>query len=106
MKGRTKKERRAIGKLVRWIRKKMKRGFDQFRYDKRMNCVLAFKTSEMPKVGQLVQTPIIREHDDAFMAFQTMMYANAFISERDKGLFVMQVINNIDQIYTLDVDNK
>lgn len=99
MKGRTKKERRVIGKLVRWIRKKMKRGFDQFRYDKRMNCVLAFKSSEMPKVGQLVQTPIIREHDDAVMAFQTMMYAHGMEC-------AIPVISNIDQIYTLYGNNE
>lgn len=106
MKGRTKKERRAIGKLVRWLRKMQRKGLDEFRYDKHNGRVIAFQSSELQKVGQLMPTQYMKENDDAVMAFQTMMYANAFISERDKGLCAMPVINNVEQIYTLDVDKE
>lgn len=106
MKGRTKKERRAIGKLVRWLRKMQRKGLDEFRYDKHNGRVIAFQSSELQKVGQLMPTQYMKENDDAVMAFQTMMYANAFISERDKGLCAMPVINNVDQIYTLEADDK
>ncbi|MBR1527050.1 MAG: hypothetical protein IJ640_10415 [Prevotella sp.] len=106
MKGRTKKERRAIGKLVRWLRKMQRKGLDEFRYDKHNGRVIAFQSSELQKVGQLMPTRYMKENDDTVMAFQTMMYANAFISERDKGLCVMPVINNVEQIYTLDVDKE
>ncbi len=106
MKGRTRKERRAIGKLVRWLRKMQRKGLDEFRYDKHNGRVIAFQSSELQKVGQLMPTQYMKENDDTAMAFQTMMYANAFISERDKGLCAMPVINNVDQIYTLEADDK
>lgn len=105
MKGRTKKERRAIGKLVRWIRKQKKREFDRFFLDDVFGNVIAVKSSEVDNVGRLMPTPIEREHDDFVMAFHTMMYANAVISESKGKAYALPVINNVDQIYTLHGNN-
>lgn len=107
MKGRTKKERRAIGKLVRWLRKMQRKGLDEFRYDKHNGRVIAFQSSELQKVGQLMPTQYMKENDDAVMAFQTMMYAQSIIAESmRRDLFAIPVISNVEQIYTLDVDKE
>ena len=102
MKGRTKKELRAIGKLVRWIRKQKKRGFDQFRYDRLSHRVIAYKSKDMPRFGELRPMSYAHGHDDSVMAFATKMYANAVISESKETAFAIPVINNVDQIYTLN----
>ena len=79
MKGRTKKERRAIGKLVRWIRKQKKRGCDRLLYNRFNQSIIAIKSNDVPKLGELKMMPYTPEHDDSVMAFETMMYANEII---------------------------
>lgn len=101
MKGRTKKERRAIGKLVRWIRKQQKRGYDRFLYNKFNHSVIAHKSKDVPKLGELKMMPYTPEHDNSVMAFATMMYADKVIAESKEKAYAIPVINNVDQIYTL-----
>lgn len=106
MKGRTKKERRAIGKLVRWIRKQKKRGFDRFLYNKLNQRVIAINSKKVPTLGEIRMIPYTPEHDDSVMAFATMMYANQIIAESKKSAYALPVINNVDQIYTLHVNGE
>lgn len=101
MKGRTKKERRAIGKLVRWIRKQKKMGYDRFLYNKLNQHIIAVNSKKVPPFGELKMIPYTPEHDDSAMAFSTMMYANAVISKSKENACAIPVINNVDQIYTL-----
>ena len=103
MKSRTKKQRRAIGKLVRWIRKQKKRGYDRFLYNRFNQSVIAFKSKDVPTVGELKMIPYTPEHDDSVMAFATMMYAHEVIAESKKDAYAIPVIGNIEQIYTLGV---
>ena len=105
MKGRTKKERRAIGKFVRWIRKQKKRGCDRFLYNMFNQSVIAIKSKDVPVVGELKMMPYMPEHDDSAMAFETMIYANEIIAESKKSAYAIPVINNVDQIYTLHGNN-
>lgn len=106
MKGRTKKERRAIGRLVRWIRKQQKRGYDRFLYNKFSHCIIAAKSKDVPRLGELRMIPYTPEHDDSVMAFATMMYANKVIAESKKTAYAIPVISNVDQIYTLHVNGE
>ncbi len=105
MKGRTKKERLAIGKFVRWIRKKQKRGCDRFLYNKFNQSVIAIKSKDVPTVGELKMIPYMPEHDDSVTAFATMMRADKVIAESNKDAYAIPVINNVDQIYTLHGNN-
>jgi len=106
MKGRTKKERRAIGKLVRWIRKQQKRGYDRFLYNKFSQRVIAAKSKDVPTMGELRMMPYTPEHDDSVMAFATMMYADKIIAESKESAYAIPVISNVDQIYTLHVNGE
>jgi len=100
MKGRTKKQRRSIGKVIRKIRKLQKEGFDRFVLDKVFKRIVAIKSTEVPQIGTLKPAPIRSEHDDSVMAFQTLMYTQMLSEESKKKAFAMPFINNVDQIYT------
>lgn len=98
MQGKSKKQRRAIGKLVRKIRKLRKKGYDYFVYDRFFKRVVATKSSEVARIGKLEPVPFIIKHDLPTAAFSTMLH--------EQGAFVgaMPIVNDASQIYTLNND--
>ena len=68
MKGRTKKERRAIGKLVRWIHKAKKRGCDRFDYNEGMKRVIAYKSADL-RVGELLYKEAVAKEAEKRIEF-------------------------------------
>ncbi len=93
MKGRTKKERRAIGKLVRWIRKMKKRGFDRFDYEEVMRRVIAHKSDDM-RIGELLyKEAVAQEAENRIELMKQSAYALPVILNPEH-LYIMPVYGN------------
>lgn len=93
MKGRTKKKRRAIGKLVRWIRKAKKRGCDRFDYNEGMKRVIAYKSADL-RVGELLyKEAVAKEAEKRIEVMKQNAYALPVILNPEY-LFIMPVYGN------------
>lgn len=93
MKGRTKKERRAIGKLVRWIRKAKERGCDRFDYNEGMKKVIAYKSADL-RVGELLyKEAVAKEAEKRIEVMKQNAYALPVILNPEH-LFIMPVYGN------------
>ena len=93
MKGKTKKKRRAIGRLVRWIRKMKKRGYDRFDYIEDMERVIAYKSADMRAGELLYKEAVAQEAEKRIEVMKHNAYALPVILNPEH-LFIMPVYGN------------